>query len=291
MVNSNATTVDVLSIADPSEPTLTDTLDASAEGGAANSVALHGDMVAVAIESDTKQDAGKVVVYNSRTLRKAAEFGVGALPDMVTFTASGDYLLVANEGEPSDDYQTDPEGSVSVIDLRNGLANAQVHHADFRAFNSRADQLRATGVRVFGPGATVAEDLEPEYIAVSADDQTAWVALQENNAVAVLDIANATITDILPLGYKDHRIIGNELDASNRDGRINIRNWPVTGMYQPDAMKSYVVNGATYYISANEGDARDYEPSPKRPGLETFSWIRRPSRTPSGCSRTRTWVA
>ncbi len=259
VVNSNAATVDVLSIADPTNPVLTDTLDASAEGAAANSVAIHGDMVAVAIEAENTQSAGKVVVYNSRTLRKAAEFDTGALPDMLTFTASGDYLLVANEGEPSSDYQNDPEGSVTIIDLRRGLANARVRTADFRAFNSRANELAASGVRIFGPGASVAQDLEPEYIAVSADDRTAWVALQENNAVAVVDIARATVTDILPLGFKDHRIIGNELDASNRDDRINIRNWPVMGMYQPDAMKSYVVNGQTYYITANEGDARDYD--------------------------------
>lgn len=100
---------------------------------------------------------------------------------------------------------------------------------------------------------------------MSVDNTTAWVALQENNAVAELDIEAGEITRILPLGFKEHSVIGNELDASNEDlnalgdSRINIRNWPVKGMYQPDAITSYGFNGKTYYITANEGDSRDYD--------------------------------
>ena len=51
----------------------------------------------------------------------------------------------------------------------------------------------------------------------------------------------------------------NGLDASDRDDAINIRNWPVLGMYMPDAIAAYEVDGALYLITANEGDARDYE--------------------------------
>jgi DNA-binding beta-propeller fold protein YncE len=192
---------------------------------------------------------------------------VGALPDMLTFTPDGTTLLVANEGEPSDDYTNDPVGSVSIIDLSAGVAGATVTTAGFEGFNADEAALKASGVRVFGPGATVAQDMEPEYIAVSLDNKTAWVALQEANAVAELDIEAGVINAILPLGFKNHNVIGNELDVSNRDfnidpanedGRINIRNWPVKGMYMPDAITSYGYNGKTYYITANEGDSRDY---------------------------------
>jgi hypothetical protein len=175
---------------------------------------------------------------------------------MVTFTEDGDYVLAANEGEPNDDYDVDPEGSVTVIDLQNGIDNATVRTAGFGAFV--ADDLRAKGIRIFGPGATAAQDLEPEYITTSGN--TAYVTLQENNALAVVDIPTATITSVLPLGYKDHSLSGNGLDASNRDGRINIRPWDnVLGMYQPDAIASYRYRGQTYLVTANEGDARDYE--------------------------------
>jgi hypothetical protein len=259
VVNANDATVDVLDINDPALPTLMSTIDASAEGGPANSVAVYGNLLAVAIEASVKQDNGKVVFYNTTDLNKVGEVTVGAGPDMMTFTRDGQAVLVANEGEPSDDYTNDPEGSVSVIDLSNGVASATVTTAGFTAFNADQAALETQGLRVFGPGATLAQDMEPEYIAVSIDNQTAWVALQENNAVAELDIAAGEITAILPLGFKDHSIIGNELDASNDDSGINIRNWPVKGMYNPDSMTSYGYNGKTYYLTANEGDSRDYD--------------------------------
>ena len=258
VVNANASTVDVLDIQDPSQPVLLGTIDATAEGASANSVAVYGDLVAVAIEAENKQDNGKVVFYNSTDLGKVSEVEVGALPDMLTFTRDGQKVLVANEGEPSDDYTVDPVGSVTVIDLSAGVAGATATTAGFEAFNGQEDSLRAEGVRIFGPGASAAQDFEPEYIAVSVDNSRAWVALQENNAVALLDIDKAEILDVLPLGFKDHNLLGNELDASNEDEGINIRNWPVKGMYQPDAITSYAYNGKTYYITANEGDARDY---------------------------------
>lgn len=246
VVNAGASTVDVLDIQDPSQPVLLQTIDATAEGASANSVAVFGSLVAVAIEADVKQDNGKVVFYNTTDLGKVGEVTVGALPDMVTFTRDGMKVLVANEGEPSDDYTNDPVGSVSIIDLSAGVAGATITTAGFEAFNADEAALKASGVRVFGPGATVAQDMEPEYIAVSLDNKTAWVALQENNAVAELDIEAGVINAILPLGFKDHSVIGNELDVSNRDSGINIRNWPVKGMYMPDAITSYGYNGKTY---------------------------------------------
>lgn len=259
VVNANASTVDVLDIQDPTQPVLLQTIDASAEGAAANSVAVYGDLVAVAIAANVTQDNGKVVFYNATDLGKVGEVTVGALPDMVTFTRDGQKVLVANEGEPNADYSNDPEGSVSVIDLSAGVAGATVTTADFNAFDGQEADLRAQGVRIFGPDASASQDFEPEYIAVSVDNTKAWIALQENNAVAELDIATGEITAVIPLGFKDYSIIGNELDASNEDAGINIRNWPVKGMYQPDAITSYGYNGATYYITANEGDARDYD--------------------------------
>jgi hypothetical protein len=264
VVNSAAVTVDVLNLADPSNPVLLDTIDASAEGGAANSVAVSNGVAAVAIEAAVKTDPGKVVFYDTLTLAKISEAAVGALPDMLTFTPDGNAVLVANEGEPNVGYTIDPEGSVSVIDVSGGFVNPTVATADFTAFNDQADALRAAGVRIYGPGATVAQDLEPEYIAVAPDGLSARVVLQEANALAVLDLSDISapvITDIVPLGLKDHMIIGNELDASDRDPegdpQIRIRNWPVYGMYQPDAIAAYQFNGRTYYITANEGDDRD----------------------------------
>ncbi len=259
VVNANAASVDVLDINDPANPLLIGTIDASALGGGANSVAVHKGVVAVAIEANDKQAPGVVAFYNAGDLTLINSVPVGALPDMVTFSPNGRYVLVANEGEPNDNYDVDPEGSVSIIDLRNGAQHATVETADFSAFNGKEDRLRAKGVRIFGPNATAAQDFEPEYITISNDSRQAWVSLQEANAFALIDIKRAKVTDILPLGTKDHSAGGNELDASDRDGGINLASWPVQGMFLPDAIDSYEFRGKTFIVSANEGDTRDYD--------------------------------
>src|SRR5262245_28227877 len=196
-VNAQARSVDVLSIVDPSSPTLVGTITETL--GNANSVSVHQGLVAVAFEAPVKTDLGSVVFYNAQTVEKLATFQVGALPDMLMFTEDGQTVLVANEGEPSVNYTADPPGSVSVIDLRwvenplNGpelQALGVVRTADFTAFNAEIDDLRAAGVRIYGPGADVAHDLEPEYIAVAHDGQSAWVSAQEANAIGLLDLSN-----------------------------------------------------------------------------------------------------
>lgn len=260
VINSDAGVVDVLDISDPTAPQKIGEMTAECGSGGVNSVSAFGDLVAIAVENENKQAPGCVEFYNSTAFDvPMADVEVGALPDMITFTPNGQFVLVANEGEPNDDYDVDPEGSVSIIDLRGGLEVATVMTADFAAYNDQAEALRDSGVRIFGPNATVAQDLEPEYITVSKDSSTAWVALQENNALAVVDVMNAKVTAILPLGTKDHALPENALDASNRDDAINVMTWPVHGMYQPDAIASYHWRGKTYIVTANEGDARDYD--------------------------------
>ena len=268
VVNAEDQSVDILTLRNPANPRKIDTIDTS-RLGSPNSVAINGKIAAAAIENDNPQQAGRVAFYHTRSGRLLKSLRVGSLPDMVTFSPDGKYVLVANEGEPSDDYTVDPEGSVSVINIRRPnvgqirkLRQRDVDTAGFSSFNAQQAALETAGVRIFGPGATVAQDLEPEYITVNPDSTTAYVSLQENNALAVIDLATATVTDILPLGFKDWSA-GNQLDASDEDDglggpEINLQNWPIFGMYQPDAIASYEVGGTTYIVTANEGDARDY---------------------------------
>lgn len=257
VVNAQSGSVDVLDLADPAAPQKIDQIDASAvlAGAEINSVAVSNGLVAVAIQAPVKTDPGRVALYRASDLQLLGSATVGAQPDMVSFTPDGRTVLLANEGEPSDDYQVDPEGSISVVDVSTPSAPV-VRTAGFGAYDGQEAALRAQGVRIYGPGATASKDFEPEYIAVSADGRTAWVTLQENNALARVDIASASVSAVLPLGYKDHGTTGNELDASD-SGVIEIRNWAgVRGMYLPDSIASYSAGGKTYLVTANEGDAR-----------------------------------
>ena len=258
VVNAQKGAVDVIDMTDPAQPAHIGMIDATQllAGASINSVAVHDGLVAVAVQAANKTDPGLLALYQASDLKLVGQAQVGALPDMLTFTPDGKTVLVANEAEPSDDYQTDPEGSISVVDVSTP-AKPVVRTADFRAFNNQREALLAKGVRLFGPRASVAQDLEPEYIAVSADGKTAWATLQENNAFAIIDVANARVTDIVPLGYKDHGVEGQGLDASDTDKAANIRTWPgVFGMYLPDAMAAFQAEGKTWLITANEGDAR-----------------------------------
>ncbi len=233
-----------------------------------NSVAVKNGLLAVAYAvvntTTSAQDTGRVSIYTAATGAHIKSVNVGFLPDMVTFTPDGSKVLTANEGEPNSYGQGtsfDPEGSVSIIDISTGAANATVQQASFTAYNGQETALRSQGIRIYGPGANASMDFEPEYIAFSNNGSVGYVSLQENNAIAVLDIATATFTNILPLGLKNHNAVGNGLDASDQDvapNRINIQNWPVSGMYQPDAIASFTIGGQTYLISANEGDSRAY---------------------------------
>jgi len=210
------TTVEVYSVSNTGALALVGSLTPgfTAPGGSEvlpNSVAVKNGVVAVAYAirnaTTNAQGLGQVAFFNAADGSFLNAVEVGYLPDMLTFTPDGTKVLTANEGEPNSYGQAnsfDPEGSVSIIDLSGGVANATVQTADFTAFNSQIDNLRAAGVRIFGPGATVAQDLEPEYIAISGDGTQAFVTLQENNALAIVDIATATVTDIKPLGLKDH---------------------------------------------------------------------------------------
>jgi hypothetical protein len=257
VVNSQAAAVDVLDISDPTNPSFLFSIDVTSFGRVANSVDVHDGVVVVAVENAIKTEPGVAAFFDTDG-KAINSVTVGALPDMITYSPNGRWVLVANEGEPNDEYTVDPEGSVSIINVSGGAANisqSDVRTAGFSAFNNA---VLDPSIRIYGPNATVAQDLEPEYITISKNSRQAWVVLQENNALGVIDIKNAEVADLIGLGTKDHTLAENAFDASNEDGGINFAVWPTLGMYQPDAIDSYRFNSNTYLVTANEGDSRDY---------------------------------
>lgn len=212
------------------------------------------DRIAAAVQEADPAKPGKIVVldYEGNLIHT---YESGVQPDMVTFTSDGRYILSADEGEPRADV--DPEGSVTIVDtLTNEVAKIRFNQPERIDDNVHVRGLPNADGQIMGKGSKsdAVHDLEPEFISLSKDEKTAYVALQENNAIAVIDIATKTVTGVHGLGYKSFNEAGNELDLI-KDGKIQFENVPFYGMYMPDGIAAYEVNGQTYLLSANEGDA------------------------------------
>ncbi|MGF1536064.1 MAG: choice-of-anchor I family protein [Elainellaceae cyanobacterium] len=257
-INGDTGSIDILDLSDPTDPTLVDSLGLEAAGisGSPTSVAVLDGVAAVSVANEDDALPGSVVFVDiNAAVPTPVVVPVGVLPDSLAFTPDGNFVVVANEGEPvgddNDDLVVDPEGTISVIDISGGVGAASVATATFTAFNGQEDALRAQNIRIF-PGNTAAQDLEPEFVTISPDGTTAAITIQENNAVAFVDIATATVTNLVSLGTSD-----SPFDPSNEDGGINIADQPVLRFLQADAIDAFEIDGETFYIVANEGDGRD----------------------------------
>jgi DNA-binding beta-propeller fold protein YncE len=266
VVNADRGWIDTVDISDPGAPTRVQRQVVLGYGGFPESIALSRGILAVAFTSLDGTLPGKVLFFDTNGRRIGDIVRVGVRPVQLRFTPDGQKLVVVNHGEANDSYTVDPEGGVSIIDI--GIADPACRGAacairpravqlDFRAFDNQKAALRRNGVRIFGPGASVAQDLEPEAVAIAPDGAVAWINLQRNNAVAVLDLANPGIDRIFALATKDHGRPGAGLDGSSVDGEINVRPWPIRAFYGPDGFAAYQVAGETFLVSANEGDPRE----------------------------------
>ncbi|MCA3342326.1 MAG: bifunctional metallophosphatase/5'-nucleotidase [Roseomonas sp.] len=231
--------------------------------GNGNSIALSGNTLAVSFDGPTPGSNGAVALFDVATAGTGATWrataSVGAVPDMLVFTPDGSTILAAIEGEPAPGYTIDPAGGLALINATTGVAT----FFGFSGFDAQAAALRSQGVKLtYGlPGTPNAQalpslDLEPEYITISGN--RAYVTLQENNAIGIFDLGTQSWVSILPLGLINHNTAGNGIDTSDRDGGAIIRQVPLSGMFMPDAIASFVRDGVTYLVTANEGDARGY---------------------------------
>lgn len=260
VANGSEGTLDVVDVADPAAPQLVEQVGLEEYGEGINGVGAKDGLVGVAVSPEDEQGSrGRAVFLDAATLEVVADVEVGFLPDALLFSPDGGTAVVANEGEPSDDYANDPVGSVSIIDT----TTFQVREVGFEDLQP-SDVVNEESFRTFGPSASdLAADIEPENIAFDADGSTAYVSLQENNAVAEVDLDAGELTGVFALGFKDWSAegtnAGNGFDASDEDGEVRIRDWPVLGIPHPDSVAAYQVGGETFLATANEGDTRDYD--------------------------------
>jgi hypothetical protein len=257
-ISSITDVFDIINFSNPNAPTVVSTINMAPYGGI-TSIAVKNGIIAAASPNTNPQLNGSVVFFdiNGTFLKQVT---VGALPDMITFSPDGTKVMTANEGESNDAFTVDPEGTVSIIDISGGVNNltqSNVTTLNFNAFDSQVAALAATGLRKIRTNNTLSQDLEPEYVTISSDSQKAWVTLQENNAIAEIDLNTKTITEIWGLGKKDMSLPGNGFDASDNNGEVLIANWPVKAYYMPDGIQNFKIGGTNYIVTANEGDEKD----------------------------------
>jgi len=270
--------LDIINFNDPTNPSVINSVNMNPFGGV-TSVAVKNGIVAVASPNADETLNGSVVFFDTNGVF-LKQVTVGALPDMVTFSPDGTKVLTANEGQPNANYSIDPEGSVSVIDISGGISSltqSNVTTLLFTDYNTQEAALIASGVRKLKLTSTLSQDFEPEYITISADSQRAFVTLQENNAIAEINLATITITDVWALGTKDMNIPGNGFDISDNNNEVLIANWPVKAFYLPDAVANYTVGGTTYIVTANEGDEKEYIGFEERTTVGAASYVLDPA--------------
>lgn len=212
-------------------------------------------LLAVAVQNSDYDKNGHIVILDKDGNYKEA-YECGVQPDMVTFTKDGKYIISADEGEPREGYDkgaVDPKGSVTIIDVEN-KSTKKVE------FNIDRDEALKNGI-LLKKDSNPVEDLEPEYIAISDDNKTAFISLQENNAIASIDIESGDINYVKGLGFIDHSLPGNEIDAvrgKGKNAKIDIKNDNFLGTPMPDGIAFLSKNGKDYILTANEGDAREW---------------------------------
>ena len=228
------------------------------------SAASYGNLLAVALSpANYSTNGGKGLVRFYRveangSLTQLADVTVGYLPDSLAFNATGTKLVIANEGEPIAGYgvaptdpSKDPAGSIGIIDIQ-GRVNLQFSYTDL----GFAGIALPSDLRLSGPaGTTQVTDVEPEYVSVLGN--YAYVTLQENNGVAKVNLISNTIEAVFALGTVDYST--QLVDLSDKDSGFKpLLGQAYEGLRMADGIAAYSVKGKDYFITANEGDGRDY---------------------------------
>lgn len=229
-------------------------------GGEITSVAFHpsADLFAVCIRDSDGLKNGRIEFRAAADGSLLNSLEVGVWPDSLAFSPTGDFIVVANEGEG---YVRDGEGfrsgdgSISLIDLRGGVAAAShslISLPDLagvegatQAEHQRLVERLIDAEELKIPFGTSPEHIEPEYVTFSPDGARAYVSLQENNAVAVVDVLQGKLNQVFGVGAVRHA-------ADIVDDGQYAPDAELFALREPDALA--VSADGRYLISADEGD-------------------------------------
>lgn len=247
-------------------------------------VSSKGLIAASVFDRDTREGTVQFLDFSKEgSFESLGSVKVGFQPDQLAFTKNGKKLVTADEGEPlmfygSDESAQNPKGSISIIDVANDPSKSKVNTLYFTKSNKYYED---NGVRLYGPekggNNKFAEfDIEPEYVGITGNNK-ALVALQENNALAEVNLKKGKITGVFGLGYKDWS--GIPIDTTDKDDGYNPTvKEGLTSARMPDGIDTFKTKFGgkkqILFISPNEGDGRvrPDEVNFEAPADGVYSW-------------------
>ena len=237
-------------ITDPAQPQGLGTLDLAADLGVGahaepTSVAVVGGYVLVVVDTSESftSPSGLLAVVDLTTHALVRTLDLGGQPDSIALTPDKSHAAIAIEnqrdesatpaGAKKGDLPQLPGGFLQLVDLPG---------ADPVTWTTRAVPFTAEALA----GLDTPQDPEPEYVAVDPTGTTVAVTLQENNGVALVDIASGTVTSAFSAGS----VAVTGIDTA-QDGIINQTGAIPATPREPDAIAWL---DATHLATANEGD-------------------------------------
>ena len=237
------------------------------DGFFTTSVAIYNDLIAVAATPEDYSDqaippTSEIKFFKLSPDGELLDLGgveTGFLTDSIKFSHNGKKIFAANEGQPNGDYSADPAGSVSIVNLnRKDPDGSTVIDIELPELDSNEVVLQGEGIRFSGKdGVTTSfeQDAEPEYIAEAG--KYLFVTLQENNAVARINLRTEEVEAYIGLGTVDYSKVSVDLDDKD-DGFNPLEGQNAVGLRMPDGIGAWKSGKKIFFITANEGDAREY---------------------------------
>ncbi|MBF6412525.1 esterase-like activity of phytase family protein [Nocardia cyriacigeorgica] len=238
-----------LDLSDPAAPAGAGTISLEQLGHADDqptSVAVAGDYVLVVIDSsggDYAHPSGRVDVVRISDRTKVHSIDLGGQPDSIAVSKDGTRAAIAMENQRDEKFTPEggeegdlpqpPTGFVQILDL-----SGEPNRWSARPVHIDENAARQAGL-------DTPQDLEPEYVSINSRGEVA-VTLQENNGIAIIDAASATVRTVFSAG----EVSVDGIDTAE-DGTID-QTGSITGVArEPDAV-AWIGEG--HIAVANEGD-------------------------------------
>jgi hypothetical protein len=226
--------IGIIDLADPKAPKAAGTV---ALGGEPTSTVVAGGkaLVGVVTSESFANPSGHLAVVDLATRTVAATCDLGGQPDSLAKSPDGKFLAVAIENERDEEVN---DGAIPQ--LPGGNLTVFAIGAD-----GAVDCATKTVVDLSGLAAVAPEDPEVEFVDINANNE-AVVTLQENNHIAIVDLASGKVTASFSAGAVDLKNVD-----TKKDKVIDLSGSVDGALREPDGVQWV---DADRFVTANEGD-------------------------------------